>query len=212
MAKRSYREQSSEFKENSGKGNLFWWFNSTRYWSRCIPYQQYREKKFEWYAGNNAFSSNLWKRGTSTTQCLNNSTTGGDANSRSVKVKNQPKEMWFFQRAFSMSEKRCLRNVAEDYCLLVNSKRTLYVQVPMTMSEKKLSKSQFVILNARFSTLNVHLLLQTCVYFVNSPNFNFNKKNNYEISTHKSLLSGKTWSGYCNADMGKPPSVNIDIG
>ena len=25
--------------------------------------------------------------------------------------------------------------------------------------------------NARFSTLNVHLLLQTCVYFVNSPAF-----------------------------------------
>ena len=68
-----------------------------------------------------------------------------------------------------MSEKRCLRNAAEDYCFFGNSKRTLYVQVPMTMSEKKLSKSQFVILNARFSTLNVHLLLQTCVYFVNSP-------------------------------------------
>ena len=70
-----------------------------------------------------------------------------------------------------MSEKRCLRNAAEDYCFFGNSKRTLYVQVPMTMSEKKLSKSQFVILNARFSTLNVHLLLQTCVYFVNSPFF-----------------------------------------
>ena len=70
-----------------------------------------------------------------------------------------------------MSEKRCLRNAAEDYCFFGNSKRTLYVQVPMTMSEKKLSKSQFVILNARFSTFNVHLLLQTCVYFVNSPDF-----------------------------------------
>ena len=29
----------------------------------------------------------------------------------------------------------------------------------------------FVRVNARFSTLNVHLLLQTCVYFVNSPFF-----------------------------------------
>ena len=82
------------------------------------------------------------------------------------------------QRALSMSEKQRLRNAAGDCCLFCHSKRTLYVQVPMTLSEKKLSKSQFVILNARFSTLNVHLLLQTCVYFVNSPFFrNFEFKN-----------------------------------
>ena len=52
---------------------------------------------------------------------------------------------------------------------LGNSKRTLYAQVPILTSERKLSNSLFVRLNARFSTLNVHLLLQTCVYFVNSP-------------------------------------------
>ena len=52
-----------------------------------------------------------------------------------------------------------------------NSKRTLYAQDPMPISERKLSKSLFVIVNARFSTLNVRLLLQTCVYFVNSRIF-----------------------------------------
>ena len=50
-----------------------------------------------------------------------------------------------------------------------NSKRTLYTQDQIQIVERKLSKSMFVIVNARFSTLNVHLLLQMCVYFVNSP-------------------------------------------
>ena len=62
-----------------------------------------------------------------------------------------------------------------------NSKRTLYAQVPILTSERKLSNSLFVRLNARFSTLNVHLLLQTCVYFVNSP-----KKNRMSINDKKS--------------------------
>ena len=54
---------------------------------------------------------------------------------------------------------------------LGNSKRTLYAQDQIQIVERKLSKSMFVRVNARFSTLNVHLLLQTCVYFVNSPKF-----------------------------------------
>ena len=57
----------------------------------------------------------------------------------------------------------------------------------MSVSERKLSKSQFVILNARFSTLNVHLLLQTCVYFVNSP-----KKYFTETWIRKARLFEKT--------------------
>ena len=54
-----------------------------------------------------------------------------------------------------------------------NSKRTLYAQDQIQIVERKLSKSMFVIVNARFSTLNVHLLLQMCVYFVNSLKYNF---------------------------------------
>ena len=50
-----------------------------------------------------------------------------------------------------------------------NSKCTLYAQDQIQIVERKLSNSLFVRLNARFSTLNVRLLLQMCVYFVNSP-------------------------------------------
>ena len=75
------------------------------------------------------------------------------------------------QRAFSMSEKHLLRNVMGFYCLFCNSKRTPYAQTPTKSLERKLSKLLFVILNAQFSLLKVHLLWQTCVYFVNSPFF-----------------------------------------
>ena len=50
-----------------------------------------------------------------------------------------------------------------------NSKCTLYAQDQIQIVERKLSNSLFVRLNARFSPLNVRLLLQMCVYFVNSP-------------------------------------------
>ena len=70
-----------------------------------------------------------------------------------------------------MSEKHLLRNAMDFYCLFCNSKRTPYAQTPTKSLERILSKLLFGILNARSSQLKVHLLLQTCVYFVNSPLF-----------------------------------------
>ena len=65
-----------------------------------------------------------------------------------------------------------------------NSKRTLYAQDQIQIVERKLSKQMFVRVNARFSTLNVHLLLQTCVYFVNSPNKFQHSSGNHDIICH----------------------------
>ena len=61
----------------------------------------------------------------------------------------------------------------EGIVLFGNSKCTLYAQDQIQIVERKLSNSLFVRLNARFSPLNVRLLLQMCVYFVNSPYFFF---------------------------------------
>lgn len=72
-----------------------------------------------------------------------------------------------------MSEKHLLRNAMDFYCLFCNSKRTPYAQTPTKSLERILSKLLFVMRNARFSLLDVHWLLQPCVYFVNSPRKSF---------------------------------------
>ena len=79
----------------------------------------------------------------------------------------------FLRRAFRMSEKHLLRNAMDFYCLFCNGKRTPYAQTPTKSLERILSKLLFVMRNARFSLLDVHWLLQTCVYFVNSPRKSF---------------------------------------